>query len=130
MHIAFSEKSVLLDHVTEGVLPQREINSCNVLLGMSGVVCLFILVTILKYCKKFYSKWRNNMNQMSQEDNLFHNEYTYQRRDGNQRSSDTLSIRTGPVGNPSETENQQNISYTLCDHSIAINCNEKVKYPL
>ena len=44
------------------------------------------------------------MNQMSEEDDLFHNEYTYQRQDGNQRSSDTISIRTGPVGNPSETE--------------------------
>ena len=42
MHIAFSEKNVLLERVTENVLPQREINSCNVLLGMSGVVCLFI----------------------------------------------------------------------------------------
>ena len=43
---------------------------------------------------------------MSQEDDLFHNEYTYQRQDGNQRSSDSISMRTGPVGicNPSETE--------------------------
>ena len=41
---------------------------------------------------------------MSQEDDLFHNEYTFQRQDGNQRSSDTISIRTGPVDNPSETE--------------------------
>ena len=49
MHIAFSEKNVLLERVTENVLPQREINSCNVLLGMSGFVCLLILVTLLKY---------------------------------------------------------------------------------
>ena len=104
MHIAFSDKSVLLEHVTEDVLPQREINSYNIILGMSGVVCLFILVTLLKYCKKFYSKRRNYMNQMSKEEDLFHNECTFQRQDGNQRSSDTISIRTGPVGNPSETE--------------------------
>ena len=81
MHTSFSEKSVLLDHVTENILPQREINLCNVLLGMSGVVCLFILVTLLKYCDKFYSKTRNNMNQMCQEDDLLYNEYTFQRQD-------------------------------------------------
>ena len=44
------------------------------------------------------------MNQMSQDDDLFHSEYTFQRQDGNQRSSDTISMRTDPVGNPSETE--------------------------
>ena len=71
---------------------------------MSSVVCLFILDILLNYCNKFYSKRRNNMNQMSQDDDLFHSEYTFQRQDGNQRSSDTISMRTGPVGNPSETE--------------------------
>ena len=47
------------------------------------------------------------MKQMSQEDDLFHNEYTFQRQDGNQRSSDTISMRTGPVDNPSETDNDE-----------------------
>ena len=84
MHIAFSEKSLLLEHVTENFLPQREINSCNILLGISGVVCLFISVTLLKYCKKFYSKRRYNMNQMSREEDLCHIECTFQRQDGNQ----------------------------------------------
>ena len=32
------KESVLLEHITENVLPQKEINSCNVLLGISGVV--------------------------------------------------------------------------------------------
>ena len=76
MHIALSEKNVWLEHVTENVLPQTEINLCNILLGMMGVVCLFILVTLLKYCKKFYSKRRNNMSQMSQEEDLY-NEFMY-----------------------------------------------------
>ena len=44
------------------------------------------------------------MNQISQEDDLLHSEYTFQRQDGNQRLSDTISIRTGLVGNPSKTE--------------------------
>ena len=66
-----SEKSVLLEHITEDVLPQREINSYNKFLGLSIVVCLFILVNLLKYCKEFYSQRRNFMNQMSQEDDLF-----------------------------------------------------------
>ena len=95
---------MLLEHVTEDVLPQRTINSCNVLLGMRGVVCLIILATLLKYCrKKFFSKRRNNMNKMSQKEDLFHYEFTFQRQDENQRSSDTISIRTDLVGNPSET---------------------------
>ena len=104
MHIAFSEKSVLLEHVTEKVLTQRVINSYNIILGMSSVVCLFILDILLNYCNKFYSKRRDNMNQMSQDDDLFHNEYTFQRQDWNQRSSDTISMRTGSVDNSSETE--------------------------
>ena len=133
MHIAFSGTSVLLEHVTENVLPQREINSNNIILGLSGVVCLFILVTLLKYCKKFYSKRRNNMNQMSQEEDLFHNEYTNQRQDGNQTSSDIISIRTVPVGNPSETEYDEfnKIFHTRCaTFPEPVTVYEKVKYPL
>ena len=44
------------------------------------------------------------MNQISQEDDLFHNEYNFQCQDWNQRLSDIISMRTGPVGNPLETE--------------------------
>ena len=43
------------------------------------------------------------MNKMSQKEDLFHYEFTFQRQDENQRSSDTISIRTDLVGNPSET---------------------------
>ena len=64
------------------------------------------------------------MNKISEEEDLFHNECTFQRQDGNQRSSDTISMRTGPVGKPSETE--YDISYTLCDLLRTINCIEKV----
>ena len=81
MHIAFSEKRVLLEHVTEDILPQREINSCYILLELSGVVCLFILGTLLKYCKNILFSTTEN-----------------------QRLSDTISMRTVPVGHPSETE--------------------------
>ena len=133
IHIAFSEKSELLEYVTEDVLPQREINSYNIILGMSGVVCLIILVTLLKYCKKFYSKRRNNINQMSQEEDIFHNEYSYQRQDGNQGSSDTLSMRTGPVVNPSETEYDDfnKIFHTRCATFLEpVTVHEKVEYPL
>ena len=73
------------------------------------------------------------MNQMSEEDDLFHNEYTYQRQDGNQRSSDTISIRTGPVGNPSETEDDEfnKIFHTRCaTFPEPVTVYEKVKYPL
>ena len=116
LHIAVSEKSELLEHVTEDVLPQREINSYNIILGLSGVVCLFIIVTLLKYCKKFYSKRRNNMNQMSQEEDLFHNGYTVQRKNCDQRSRDTISEKTGPVSYPLETEYDEinEIFYTRC----------------
>ena len=133
MHIAFSEKSVQLEHVTEDFLPQREINSNNIFLGLSGVTCLFILVTLLKYCRKFCSKRRNNMNQRSQEDDLFHNEYSYQRQDGDQRSNDTISVRTGPVGNTSETEYDKfnKIFHTRCaTFPEPVTVCEKVKYPL
>ena len=115
MYIAFSEKSVLLEHVTENVLHQSEINSCKVLLGMSGVVCLFILVTLLKYCKKFYSKRRNNINQMSQEDDLFHNEYTFQRKD----QAILYQLEQGRLKKPSETEYDEfnKIFHTRCANS-------------
>ena len=55
------------------------------------------------------------MNQMSQKEDLFHNEYTFQRQDGNQRSSDTISIRTVPAVNQSETEYDEfKIFHTRC----------------
>ena len=133
MHIAFSDKSALLEHVTEDILPQREINSKKIFLGLSGVVCLFILVTLLKYCRKFYSKRRNNINQMSQEEDIFHNEYSYQRQDGNQGWSDTLSMRISPVVNPSETEYDDfnKIFHTRCATFLEpVTVHEKVKYPL
>lgn len=71
---------------------------------MSCVVCLFIFVSLLNYCKKFFSKRRNNMNKMFQEEDFFHYQCTFQCKDGNHRSSDTISIRTGPVGYSSGTE--------------------------
>ena len=70
MHIAFSKKSALLEHVPEDVLPQREINSCNILLGMSCVVCLLILFTLLKYCKNVYSKRGNKQKEQTNEQNI------------------------------------------------------------
>ena len=72
------------------------------------------------------------MKQMSQEVDLFHNKYSYQLQDGNQRSSDTISMRTGPVGNPSETEYDEfnKIFHTLCaTFSEPVTVYEKVKYP-
>ena len=69
----------------------RENISYNILLGMGGVICLFILVILLKYCKTLYSKKRNIMNQRSEEQDLFHNENNYQRQEGIQRSLDTIS---------------------------------------
>ena len=73
------------------------------------------------------------MNQMSQEDDVFHNEYSYQRQDGNQRSSDTISLRTGSVGNTSETEYDEfnKIFHTRCaTFPEPVTVYEKVKYPL
>ena len=73
------------------------------------------------------------MNQMSQEEDLFHNEYTFQRQDGNQRSGDTISIRTVPAGNPSETEYDEfnKIFHTRCaTFPEPVTVYEKVKYPL
>ena len=69
---------------------------------------------------------------MSQEEDLFQNEYTYQRQDENQRASDTISIRTVPVGNPSETEYDEfnKIIYTRCaTFPEPETVYEKVKYP-
>ena len=73
------------------------------------------------------------MNQVYQEEDLSHNEYTNQRQDENQGSSDTISIRTGPVGNPSETENDEfnKIFHTRCaTFPKPVTVYEKVKYPL
>ena len=70
---------------------------------------------------------------MSQEEDLFHNEDTFQRQDGNQRSGDTISIRTVPAGNPSETEYEEfnRIFHTRCaTFPEAVTVYEKVKYPL
>ena len=114
-------------------MPQNEINLHTILLGMGGVVCLFILVTLLKYCKKFYSKRRNNINQMSQEEDLFHNEYTNQRQDGNQGSRDKISVKTGTVCHPLETEYDDinDIFHTRCvTFTDPLNVYDKAKYPL
>ena len=73
------------------------------------------------------------MNQMSQEEDLFHNEYTNQCQDGNQTSNETISIRTVPVGNPSETEYDEfnKIFHTRCaTFPEPVTVYEKVKYPL
>ena len=70
---------------------------------------------------------------MSQEEDRFHNEYTNQRQDGNQISSDTVSIRTVPVGNPSKTEYDEfnKIFHTRCaTFPEPVTVYEKVKYPL
>ena len=123
---------MLVEIETEDVLPEREMNSYKILLGMIGVVCLFILVTLLKYCKKLYSKRRKYMNQITQEEDLFHNEFTFERQNGNQRSSDTTSIRTYSVGYPSETEYDDfnKRFHTLCaTFPEPLTVYEKVKYP-
>lgn len=73
------------------------------------------------------------MNQMSQEEDRFHNEYTNQHQDGNQISSDTVSIRTVPVGNPSKTEYDEfnKIFHARCaTFPEPVTVYEKVKYPL
>ena len=75
---------------------------------------------------------RNSMNQMFQEEDLFQNEYTNQRQDENQGSSDTISIRTGPVCSPSGTEYDvfNNIFHTRCATlPKSVTVYEKVKYP-
>ena len=119
--------------VTEDALPQRENNSYNILLGMSGFVCLFILVILLKYRKKFYSKRGNNTNQISQEEDIFNNEYTFHRQDGNQRLRDTISVKTGTVSYPLETEYDEinEIFHTRCvTFTDPLNVYDKAKYPL
>ena len=73
------------------------------------------------------------MNEESQEENIFHNEYTNQRHDENQESSDTISMGPGPVGNPSETEYDKfnQIFHTRCaTFPEPVSVYEKVKYPL
>ena len=75
---------------------------------------------------------RNSMNQMFQEEDLFQNEYTNQRQDENQGSSDTTSMRPGPVGYPSETEYDDfnKRFHTLCaTFPEPLTVYEKVKYP-
>ena len=62
------------------------------------------------------NKKNKQMNKISEEEDLFHNECTFQRQDGIQRSSETISMRTGPVGNQSETEYDEfnKIFHTHC----------------
>ena len=70
---------------------------------------------------------------MSQEEDLFHNEDTFQRQDRNQRSGDTISFRTVPACNPSETEYDEfnRIFHTRCaTFPEPVTIYEKVKYPL
>ena len=69
---------------------------------------------------------------MSREEDLFLNECTFHRQDGNQRSSETISMRTDPVGNPSETEYDDfnKIFHTRCaTFPEPVTVYEKVKYP-
>ena len=120
--------------VSEDALTQRENISYNILLGMGGVICLFILVILLKYCKTLYSKKRNIMNQRFKEQDLFHNENNYQRQEGIQRSRDTISelVETGPVCNILETEYDE-INETCHARCVTftepLNVYEKAIYP-
>ena len=73
------------------------------------------------------------MNQMSQEEDLFLNEYTFQCKNGDQRSRETISVKTGPVCYPLETEYDEinEIFHTRCaTFSDPLGVYEKAKYPL
>ena len=135
MHIAFSESSELF--VTDDAMPQREINSHPILLGMGGVICLFILVSILRHSKALYSKRRKNVRNIleSQEENHFRNDYNFQRQEENQRSLNTISesVKTGPVCEPLETRYDEinEILHSRCmTFSEPLNVYDKAKYPL
>ena len=72
------------------------------------------------------------MNHMSQEENLFHNEYTSHRQDGNQRSRDTISVKTGTVCLPLETkyDDINDIVHTRCvTFTDPFNVYDKANYP-
>ena len=72
------------------------------------------------------------MNQVSQEEDLFHTEYTNQRQDENQESSNTISMKPVPVGYPSETEYDEfskifHKRFVTVPEPVTVY--EKVKYP-
>lgn len=134
MHIAFSERRMMF--VTEDALPQGEFNSRSILLGMGGVICLFILVIVLRHFKRLYSKRRKNVRNIleSQEENHFRNHYNFQRPEENQRSPNTISesVKTGPVCESLETNYDEinEILNTRCmTFSEPLNVYDKAKNP-
>ena len=72
IYFFFRKKYVFpTESVTEGVFSQNEFNSSDLLLRMGDVTCVFLFVIVLKLCKKSYSKRRENMYPVSQEENTF-----------------------------------------------------------
>ena len=94
----------LTESVTEGVFSQNEFNSSDLLLRMGDVTCVFLFVIVLKLVKKSYSKRRENMYPVSQEENSFQNQHDFQRQEGNQTSCNTKSQSMETTKSPLDTK--------------------------
>lgn len=85
-------------------MSQSEFKTSYLLLGMGGVICVFLFVIVLQLCKKSYSKRRKSTNPVSQEENKLDNESVFKRQEWKQKSCDTISKSMKTAHSPLETK--------------------------